>query len=1018
MFGYDIAFDNHWYLLLALALPVLWVASWRNLSGLGPVRRWLALALRTIVALLVICALAEMQLLRTSDRMTVVYLLDQSESIPRASRKAMINYCKQAVAEHRNKIARDRVAVIVFGREPAVEVGLTDGDLPLPEEIESRVDAEFSNVEAAMNMAKAMFPEDAAKRIVIISDGNENIGDARRGARGLSAGGVGIDVVAVRAGSSADVAVEKVTVPGDVRRGEPFKPRVVLNNTTPPLAGQTGVVKGRLRITRRTAEEEPIVRDLAVELPPGKTVISTVDPITLDHPDFYTFEARFVPDNPGDDAIEKNNRATAFTQVRGKGQVLLIEDVASRGQFDHVVEALREENLTVTRQSSDQLFGNLAELQRYDSVVLANVPRVGGEDTPGGVVGFSDDQISMLARNTQQLGCGLVMLGGPNSFGAGGWTNTEVEKALPVDMQISNMKVTVVGALMLVIDTSGSMAGEKIEVCKAASIAALRMLSSQDYLGVVGFDSDAHWIVPLVRNTTPGESARRIGQLGGGGGTNMMPGLTEAYQALRRVNSSVKHVIVLTDGMTDGSGYADLARQMRKAGITTTSVAVGDDADKGLLTDIAREGGGKFYFVRNLKTLPRIFMRETRRLATPLIFEQQDSPFAVKVTGGHELTQAISAPPPITGFVRTTVKESPLVEVSMRSTKPGEPTNSTILASWTYGLGRTVAFTTDSGETAQRWASRWKDWPDYRKFFSKMIRWSMRPINDTGRFLLATDVEEGRIKVVVSAWDEKDQFLNDLPITGTVVGPDMKIHTVTFEQTAPGRYVGQAEAGDSGSYLLAVHPGGGRAPLRSGLSVPYSAEYRERQANLTLLGDLAALKPTGGVAGKFVDNLAQPQAPAQLLAGDPFRRDLAPARSTQGIWHLLAFVTATLFLCDIGIRRIQFSFAWLPPLVAKARDRVLRRGRVEEATPTMARLQSLKAQVSDRIEQRRAAVRFEPTSSPTDGAADNVIDGIETEAPKPAPKPKQGLTPQAEAEDNSYTNRLLKAKKQVRDQRR
>ena len=119
--------------------------------------------------------------------------------------------------------------------------------------------------------------------------------------------------------------------------------------------------------------------------------------------------------------------------------MLLIEDWENPREFDFLVQRLGEKNIEVEVMPSDRLFTSLAELQGYDCVVLANVPRAsGGESDKKEATNFSDEQIEMLVRNTEQFGCGLVMIGGPNSFGAGGWTNTELEKAMPVDFQIKN----------------------------------------------------------------------------------------------------------------------------------------------------------------------------------------------------------------------------------------------------------------------------------------------------------------------------------------------------------------------------------------------------------------------------------------------------------------------------------------------------------------------------------------------------------------------------------------------------
>jgi uncharacterized membrane protein len=188
-----------------------------------------------------------------------------------------------------------------------------------------------------------------------------------------------------------------------------------------------------------------------------------------------------VPDNPADDTMTQNNRATTFTHVRGSGQVLLIEDFDHRGEHQALVDRLREENLEVTVRASNQLFESLAELQQYDTVVLANVPRSGGENAEQ-IFNFSDDQIKMLA-NTETMGAGLVMLGGPDSFGAGGWTNTELEKAMPVDFQINSAEVVPKGALALVMHASEMAEGNfwQKEIAKEA----VKALGTEDYCGLL-----------------------------------------------------------------------------------------------------------------------------------------------------------------------------------------------------------------------------------------------------------------------------------------------------------------------------------------------------------------------------------------------------------------------------------------------------------------------------------------------------------------------------------------------------
>ena len=206
----------------------------------------------------------------------------------------------------------------------------------------------------------------------------------------------------------------------------------------------SGPCRGKLRVTRRIGQLEDLLSEQDVELRPGKNVFTVGHKI--EQTAVYTYQAEFVPRDPRDDGLTQNNRATAFTHVRGQGQVLLIENWQTPGEFDYLVDRLRQNQIEVTVQSpATSLFTSLAELQAYDAVILANVPRSSGDDAQS-LHSFSDQQIDMLVRNTEQMGCGLMMLGGPNSYGAGGWSNTALEKAMPVDFQIKNSQCVPSGA--------------------------------------------------------------------------------------------------------------------------------------------------------------------------------------------------------------------------------------------------------------------------------------------------------------------------------------------------------------------------------------------------------------------------------------------------------------------------------------------------------------------------------------------------------------------------------------------
>ena len=1014
----QLAFDRPWFLAALALVPLLWVFSYHSLAGLGRYRSLFAILLRSVVLTLLILALAQMQFLRSSDRVTVIYLLDQSASIPPDVRESMVDYVVEDVERHRDDARRDRASVIVFGRQANIEVPPLDADLPLVNRLETltTLQSDATNLEGAIKLAQATFPEDSANRLVILSDGNENLGNAAEIANQLAQDGVGIDVIPVWLNRSNDVSVERVSLPADIRRGQPFEARVVVDNRTPESAEDGGQVSGTLKLVRRQGSQTMTLDEMPVTLEPGKTVYRFTDEIS--ESDFFEYQAMFVADRAEADAVRQNNRATSFTQVRGKGHVLLIEDWENRtaggaGEFSYLVERLKAAGLEVTVQFTDEMFTSLAELQRFDTVILANVPRSSGS-TSENITNFSDRQVDMLVRNTQQMGCGLVMLGGPNSFGGGGWTNTTLEKAMPVDFRIRNAKVQAVGALAMVMHASEMAEGNYWQ--KIIGREAIKALGPQDYCAVVEWKSmqgREGWLWGGVSGFLPvgGNERTMLGRLDSmtpGDMPDFDPSMKMALSGFTTVKTAaVKHMIIISDGDPTPPNPATLTA-FKKAGVKVTTVAVGAHGTVGSarMRQIATVTGGKYYEVRSPNVLPKIYQREARRVSRPLVVERQIQP---AVTARHEILRGVSGFPPMDGFVMTTVKQNPLVEVSLISDFPAETENATLLATWNYGLGRTVAFTSDCGA---RWASGWTAWDQYDKFFSQLVRWSMRPTGETQNYSVVTRVEDGKLQVIVDALDKDDEFLNFLDVAGTVVSPDMTSQSLELRQTAPGRYVGEAQVGDSGSYFVNLIPGADQGIIRTGVNVPYSSEFRDRETNIELLKSLAQVQPSGGEMGQMLDGGIVPGNLDQLFALDPFRRNLAKAVSGDSIWPLLLLLAGTVFFADVFIRRVAVSFAWVPPMLARARDILLRRQAEETADEQLARLRSRKAEVTDELEQRRAATKFAPDD--VEDADVSVLTDQPTSGERKQATTKPDPQLQAEQEEESYTERLLKAKRDAK----
>ena len=539
---------------------------------------------------------------------------------------------------------------------------------------------------------------------------------------------------------------------------------------------------------------------------------------------------------------------------------------------------------------------------------------------------------------------------------------------------------------------------------------ALKALGPMDYCGVIHYGNigtEWLWRGMQVVGENRQMMLKRLDLMAPGDMPDFDPGLNMAHKALTALpDAAVKHLIIISDGDPSGPGGSILAA-LAKSKITVSSVGVGTHGspERGKMQNIALTTGGKYYEVTNPAALPRIFQREARRVAQPLVYENKNG-FQPQVRFPHEMLSGIESPlAPITGFVRTTRKENPLVEVSLIAPEPSSEPSRTLLASWTYGMGRAVAMTTDG---TSRWAKQWMGWTNYSKLMGQIIRWAMRPVRDDDKFFVNTEVKDGRVQVVITALDKNDDYLNYMPIAAQAVGPDLAGTPVKIEQTAPGRYVGNFAANSSGSYMINVLPGPGRAPVSTGITVPYSDEFRVLGTNQTMLDQLAHLEPKGGELGKSTEPLEDSTQLEPLLEMNSFRHDLTKATSSQAIWHHLLVVACCLFFCDVFTRRVQVSFTWVRPLV----QRLLRRQPGPAAPETIDRLRSRKAEISDRLEQLRASTRFEPSAESS--AEQTVVKELQQpQVSAPSPQAAPSMTPGKSTEED-YTSRLLRAKQKAR----
>lgn len=1022
---FSLSFEYPWFLVLLLVVPILWIASFNSMSGLGNIRRISALSLRSVLLVLIILAIAGVQWVWISNKTTVVYLLDQSDSIPAAQRDAMLKYAISSVKEHRDRERGDMSGLIVFGAEAAIEFPPYDDDIPSIDGLESymgRTDA--TNLESALKLAQAAFPESTAKRIVIVTDGNETIGTGLTVAKTMAEKGIGIDVVPIKMDAQSEILVEKIDLPNNIRQGQPFETRVVINRYQ--VSGQEKPVAGRLNVYRSvgskkvtvfsTEEEDPVFLDSDVNVFPIRDIIN--------QPAGYTYQAEFIPLNAEDDSLKQNNRADSYTYVRGKGRVLMIEDWNARGEYDTLIEALRRSEIEVDFMPSNELFTSLIELQAYDCVMLAGVPRSSGEEADS-IASFSDEQIEMLVTNLE-LGCGILMLGGPNAFGAGGWANTKLEEAMPVDFQIKNDKIEAVGALAMILHASEIAQGNYWQ--KRIGQAALDVLGPSDFCGIINYNSTISgdsWLwangsggrhPPGMLRVGPNKAAmiNRLRQMVPGDMPTFQPSMQMALKSLSAVNASIKHMIIISDG-DPTKPNAGVLTQFAKNNIKISTVAVGAHGAAGhnTLQNIATKTGGNYYVARNATALPKIFQREAMRVSRPLVYEPEGG-LLPYVSDSHAIVKGLSRDlPNLRGFVLTSLKESALVEVPVRSRRPDKRSQQSVLATWQYGAGKSAVFTSDVG---RRWAGQWAEWDGYDQFFSQLVRYLMRPTESDAKFTVATNVKDGKAEVVVNALNQQDEFLNFLDMQAIAISPEMDQIPISMRQTAPGRYVGSFEAENAGSYLVSVLPGPGMAPITTGASIPFSDEYRLRKTNYNVLERLAGMEPEGGKAGEMLTELDSAAAetvlrkgvPEQMLASDIYRGGLSRAMSLQDIWQYCLLLGAFCLFGDIFVRRVSVDYLYPFKRVYAA----LNPGETAEDAErqqSLQRLRSKKSEVSDEMEQVKASTRFEVTEVADPGTLEDAMSG-KSETPS-TPRSTSRPSIEQSQEEEGYTSRLLKAKK-------
>lgn len=848
-------FTDPQMLSLLLLIP-FFIYLGLKVHTLSTFRKTLAITLRILILLALIAALAGVELVKHNDKLAVFFLLDHSNSVPEDVRLAAAQHVRNTCDIYMTE--GDEVGVIVFGDDASIELQV-DETLGL-RDVRSYVRGDQTDLSGALRLAMAAFPQGYMRRIVLFSDGNETKGSALEEVKAAQAEGIQVDIVPLNTGGRQEVRVKEVSTPSQAKSDEPFQLRIVVESD------QT--TEGALQVYQRVAGERRMLAPRSVQLAKGDNVFLVSQ--ELGTPGFYEYEAVITADT---DTITENNQGRSFTYVQGEPRVLYVESHPEESVY--LQPALEKEGILVDRVHPHSMPTSLAQLQNYDAVVLSDVSSTD----------LQVEQLAMLEGMVRDHGIGLVMIGGPDTFGAGGYLNSPVEKALPLDMDIKQRKIMPRGALVLVMHTceipQGNMWAREI------GLASLDVLSSQDLMGAVGYMYDRRggdaWIYTLqpvndktMMRQTLTTASTQIGDMPAVG-----PSLTMAYRALVNADAAVKRAILISDG-DPAAPAPSLLRQLKDANIAVSTICIAphSGSDESMLRNIANVTGGQYYFVNNPKNLPQIFTKEASVVRRGILWEK---PFQPAILHDSEILSgaAMLALPQLNGYVVTTPKENATVPLV---SEEGDP----VMAHWRYGIGKSVAFTSD---VTTRWATDWINWEGFAPFWAQTLRWAMREITPSN-FQIETGLKDGRGFLKIDAMDESGNYINFLKPRAIVTTPEFESLDLVLTQTAPGLYEATFPADDSGVYLANIiysREDGSTGMAPAGLAVDYSLEYIFNTPNRPLLEQLAHAG-NGRVLGATPENV--------------FEHNLKASASITPIWPWLLVLAACLFPFEIFIRRV------------------------------------------------------------------------------------------------------------------
>ncbi|HEX6287635.1 MAG TPA: glutamine amidotransferase [Herpetosiphonaceae bacterium] len=823
------------WLLPLLALLGTWIAR------RSPMPR-LALLLRAAISLLIVGALADPIRPGTTGPAPLLVLVDQSASLTPGVRDEAWQVATRIARER----GTARTTVAAIGEDVVIAPDLQQPD----------VQTEGTDIQAALQLAKGLQPRGG--QVLLLSDGAATSPGVDEAAQALREQGITVDVLPLADDAQKDARVAEISLPAGLRAGQNFRGAVTIESTEATTATLVLSFNG-----------QPVSQE-SITLQAGRTSVPL--PGTVPEPGLQRFRAEIKLD----DAHAENNTLDTTVLVGPPPRVLVVERRPDSAAL--LRDMLEQQGVQSEALRPVDVSSRLSDLRRFDAIMLQDIP----------ASALTLDQQSALREYVRSMGHGLLAIGGTNSYSLGGYKGTPLEEVLPVKMETPPRRERQQVALLLIIDRSASMYGatpttNKLELAKGGAIAATQVLVPNDRVGVLSFDTETEWTVPFTRigeGLALSEIQDRIAALDFGGGTDIYRALGIGLPQLAEQDAVVRHAVLLTDGRSftaNAAAYDRLIEQAREYGITLSTIAIGDDADKDLLERLADQGGGRYHFAADPRELPQLTLMETEIAREDPRVEGQFQP---QPAGAHPIVRGFVPRqfPNLEGYVAVTPK--PEAETVLQS-----PQEDPILTAWQYGLGRALAWTSDTGEA---WGGEWQRWDESPLLWTQMLAYTF-PDPSQGPLTVRVERGDKTPTIVAEARNDDGTPLDLADVGARVEAPDGGESTIRLKQVAPGQYQAPLPAAEDGAYTVgvALRKNDQQLEASAGWSRPYSAEFA-LQPNRALLERVATI--SGGRVLQTADEAAE-AVKAEA------------ARPTQAFWPWLVGAALLLWPFEIAIRR-------------------------------------------------------------------------------------------------------------------